>query len=177
MATSSSTSTTNPKVFFDITIGGKPAGRIVMELYSDVTPRTAENFRALCTGEKGIGQSGKPLHYKGCSFHRVIPRFVCQGGDINGTGGESIYGGKFADENLVKKHTGPGVVSMVNSGPDTNGSQFFICFTKTEWLDDQRYVVFGNVVEGFEVLVLIEEVGSRSGKTSSSVVIADCGQI
>ncbi|KAL0334622.1 UNVERIFIED_CONTAM: Peptidyl-prolyl cis-trans isomerase 1 [Sesamum radiatum] len=100
----------NPKVFFDMTVGGQPAGRIVMELYADVVPKTAENFRALCTGEKGVGRSGKPLHYKGSTFHRVIPNFMCQGGDFtagNGTGGESIYGSKFADENFVKKHTGP----------------------------------------------------------------------
>ncbi|TLP69847.1 peptidylprolyl isomerase, partial [Nesterenkonia sphaerica] len=105
----------NPRVFFDMTVGGAPAGRIVMDLYADVVPRTAENFRALCTGEKGVGRSGKPLHYKGSSLHRVIPGFMCQGGDFtrgNGTGGESIYGEKFADENFVKKHTGPGVLSM-----------------------------------------------------------------
>ncbi|MQL36421.1 peptidylprolyl isomerase, partial [Escherichia coli] len=97
----------NPKVFFDMTIGGQPAGRIVFELYADTTPRTAENFRALCTGEKGVGRSGKPLHFKGSAFHRVIPNFMCQGGDFtagNGTGGESIYGAKFADENFIKKH-------------------------------------------------------------------------
>ncbi|GJR83127.1 peptidyl-prolyl cis-trans isomerase [Tanacetum coccineum] len=99
----------NPRVFFDMTVGGVPAGRIVMELFADTTPKTAENFRALCTGEKGTGKSGKPLHFKGSSFHRVIPDFMCQGGDFtkgNGTGGESIYGEKFADENFIKKHTG-----------------------------------------------------------------------
>lgn len=170
---------TNPRVFFDMTIGGQPAGRIVMELFADTTPRTAENFRALCTGEKGIGSSGKPLHYKDSTFHRVIPEFMCQGGDFtsgNGTGGESIYGSKFDDENFMKEHTGPGILSMANSGPNTNGSQFFICTDKTEWLDG-KHVVFGEVVEGMEVVMAIEKVGSDSGETSQPVVIADCGQL
>ncbi|XP_076933527.1 peptidyl-prolyl cis-trans isomerase-like [Bidens hawaiensis] len=169
----------NPKVFFDMTVGGAPAGRIVMELFADTTPRTAENFRALCTGEKGKGTSGKPLHFKGSSFHRVIPGFMCQGGDFtrgNGTGGESIYGNKFADENFIKKHTGPGILSMANAGPNTNGSQFFICTGKTEWLDG-KHVVFGKVVEGYEVVKAIEKVGSGSGSCSKQVVIADCGQL
>ncbi|QCD88780.1 peptidylprolyl isomerase [Vigna unguiculata] len=169
----------NPRVFFDITIGGQPAGRIVFELFADTTPRTAENFRALCTGEKGVGRRGKPLHYKGSIFHRVIPNFMCQGGDFtarNGTGGESIYGARFADENFVKKHTGPGILTMANAGPGTNGYQFFICTTKTEWLDD-KHVVFGQVVEGLNVLKEIEKRGSNSGKTSRTVAIADCGQL
>ncbi|KAF6145373.1 hypothetical protein GIB67_000126 [Kingdonia uniflora] len=169
----------NPKVFFDMTVGGSPTGRIVMELFADVTPKTAENFRALCTGEKGNGRSGKPLHFKGSKFHRVIPQFMCQGGDFtagNGTGGESIYGEKFADENFKLKHTGPGILSMANAGPNTNGSQFFICTEKTAWLDG-KHVVFGKVVEGLDVVRAIEKVGSQSGTTKQPVAVADCGQL
>ncbi|KAJ4781428.1 Peptidyl-prolyl cis-trans isomerase [Rhynchospora pubera] len=169
----------NPRVYFDMAVGGAPAGRIVMELYANEVPLTAENFRALCTGEKGTGKSGKPLHYKGSTFHRVIPQFMCQGGDFtrgNGTGGESIYGEKFADEKFVRKHTGPGILSMANAGPNTNGSQFFICTVPTPWLDG-KHVVFGQVVDGMDVVKAVECVGSRSGATTKPVVIADCGQL
>ena len=142
----------NPKVFFNMTIDGQPTDRIIMELYIDMVPRTAENFRALCTSEKGAGRFGKPLHYKGSSFHRVIPRFMCQGGDFtagNGTGEELIYRTKFANENFVKKHTGPGVLSMANASPGTNGSQLFIYTAKTEWLNG-KHVVFGQIIEGID---------------------------
>ncbi|KAK8622266.1 hypothetical protein V6N13_117189 [Hibiscus sabdariffa] len=128
----------NPKVFFDMTISGQPAGRIVMELFADCTPRTAENFRALCTGEKGVGRSGKPLHYKGSAFHRVIPNFMCQGGDFtagNGTGGESIYGAKFEDENFMKKHTGPGYSRWLTRDRERTGlSSSFARPRRSGWM-------------------------------------------
>lgn len=169
----------NPRVYFDISIGDKPAGRVTFELFADVVPKTAENFRALCTGEKGTGKQGKALHYKGCRFHRVIQQFMCQGGDFtrgNGTGGESIYGEKFADENFQHKHTTPGLLSMANAGPNTNGSQFFLTTARTPWLDG-KHVVFGAVVDGLDVVRIVESLGSESGATRTPIVIADCGQL
>lgn len=204
----------NPIVYFDVVIGDVPVGRIEMTLRADVVPKTAENFRSLCTGEKGPGVSGLPLHLKGTAFHRVIPDFMIQasegtarsacaqklrsvtsrvsdgipcssplsptqGGDFtmgNGTGGESIYGQRFADENFTLKHDDVGVLSMANAGPNTNGSQFFVTTAKTPWLDG-KHVVFGKVTAGFDVVKAIEDVGSGSGKTSKVVFIANSGQL
>jgi len=170
----------NPRVFFDVAQGGKPLGRVVMELYADKTPKTAENFRALCTGEKGKGASGKPLHYKGSIFHRVIKKFMIQGGDTthsNGMGGESIYGRTFADENFIMKHTGAGTLSMANAGANTNGSQFFITTVPTPWLDG-RHVVFGKIVEGLANITAIEAFPTgKNDKPVTDVVVTDCGQL
>ncbi|MFI9832012.1 MAG: peptidylprolyl isomerase [Streptomyces sp.] len=162
------------KVYFDITINDEPAGRINFNLFDDVVPKTAENFRALATGEKGFG-------YAGSSFHRVIPEFMLQGGDFtagNGTGGKSIYGEKFADENFKLKHDRPGLLSMANAGPNTNGSQFFITTIVTGWLDG-KHVVFGEVADedSMKLVKKIEALGSGNGRTSAKITISESGQL
>ncbi len=166
------------QVWFDVSIDGEIAGRVTFQLFED-TPKTSENFRALCTGEKGVGKSGKPLHYKGSPFHRVIDGFMAQGGDFtnqNGTGGESIYGERFADENFIHKHDKKYLLSMANAGPGTNGSQFFITFVPTPHLNG-AHVVFGEVIDGVDVIEALQAVGSRSGATSKPCIIADCGEV
>lgn len=166
------------KVFFDVAIGKGAPRKITFELFNDVVPKTAENFRALCTGQKGMGKSGKPLHYKGSVFHRVIPQFMCQGGDFThgtGVGGESIYGMKFGDENFKMRHDRPGLLSMANAGPGTNGSQFFITTVRTPWLDG-KHVVFGQVVEGMDVVQAMEATGTQSGSPRERVLIVDSGE-
>jgi len=167
------------KVYFDVNINDEKAGRIVMGLFGKDVPKTVENFRALCTGEKGTGGSGKPLHYKSSIFHRVIPDFMLQGGDFtraNGTGGESIYGEKFADEAFGIIHDVPGVLSMANAGPNTNGSQFFITTVPTKWLNG-KHVVFGRVIEGLDIVKAVEARGTQSGRPSAVITIADCGEL
>ncbi len=164
----------NPRVALDVSIGGEPAGTIEIELFKDVTPKTAENFRVLCTGEQG-----EDMAYAGSPFHRIIPGFMIQGGDFtdgNGTGGKSIYGGKFPDENFELKHTEAGLLSMANAGPNTNGSQFFITVAPTPWLDG-KHVVFGKVVGGMDVVEAMEAQGSRGGRTQQPVMLEACKEL
>ena len=168
------------KVWFDISIGGVKAGKVLFELYNDIVPKTAENFRALCTGEKGTGNQGKPLHFKGSQFHRIIKSFMIQGGDFtagNGTGGESIYGEKFEDENFELKHEKPFLLSMANAGPATNGSQFFVTTVPTPHLDG-KHVVFGEALAGKSVVRQVENtpVGAND-KPEKLCVIEDCGEL
>jgi len=170
----------NPRVFFQVSIGGSPLGRILLELFADVVPKTAENFRQLCTGESGTTEAGVPRHFKGCTFHRVIKDFMIQGGDFtmhNGTGGESIYGEKFEDENFNLTHDTPGLLSMANAGPGTNGSQFFITTVATPHLDG-KHVVFGKVLKGMGIVHEIEntEKGEQD-RPVKPVVIDECGQL
>jgi len=168
-----------PHCFFDIKINGEDVGRIVFELFTDITPKTCENFRALCTGEKEFGGKGVPLYFKGSVFHRIIPSFMIQGGDFthgDGTGGESIYGSKFKDENFTMQHSEPFLLSMANSGKNTNGSQFFITTAKTSWLDG-IHVVFGKVISGEEIVKRMESLGSKSGRPSAKIIIGHCGQL
>ena len=164
----------NPKAYFDLQLGrgdsATPLGRVVFELKEDVVPRTATNFAELSQRPEGEG-------FVGSRFHRIIPSFMCQGGDFtrgDGRGGKSIYGSKFPDENFVLRHTGPGILSMANAGPNTNGSQFFVCTVRTDFLDG-KHVVFGQVVEGWSVIKACEACGSRSGATSHEVVVGACG--
>ncbi|XP_010509169.1 PREDICTED: peptidyl-prolyl cis-trans isomerase CYP22 [Camelina sativa] len=169
----------NPVVFFDVSIGGIPAGRIKMELFADIAPRAAENFRQFCTGEHR--KAGKPLGYKECQFHRVIKDFMIQSGDFlknDGSGCVSIYGHKFDDENFTAKHTGPGLLSMANSGPNTNGCQFFITCAKCDWLDN-KHVVFGRVLgDGLLVMRKIENVAiGPNNRPKLAVLITECGEM
>ena len=171
---------TTASVFMDVAIGGEPAGRLTFNLYGNVAPKTCDNFRALCTGEKGVGVSGKPLHFKNSIFHRIIPQFMCQGGDFTdgrGTGGESIYGTRFEDESFALAHTAPGMLSMANSGPNSNGSQFFITTAPAPWLDG-KHVVFGRVIDGMLTVRKMEAVpvGANS-KPTLPVLITECGEM
>jgi len=169
------------KTYFDIEVNEKPFGRITMGLWGKLVPRTVENFRCLCTGEKGVSEeTGQPLHYKGTRFHRIIPDFCLQGGQTfendEGSGGESIYGPTFDDENLRVKFKKPGMLAMANGGPDTNGSQFFITCCKADHLS-HKCVGFGEVLEGFEVIKALESIGTEEGEPMEEAVIADCGEI
>lgn len=171
----------HPGCFFDIQVGEQKEdfGRIEFKLFDDIVPKTSGNFRKLCTGEAGVNAKGIPLWYKGCTFHRVIPNFMLQGGDFtrgNGTGGESIYGQRFEDENFKLKHDRPFLLSMANAGPNTNGSQFFITTVPTPWLDG-LHVVFGEVQKGQDVVKKIEQLGSARGDTKKVVRISNCGVI
>lgn len=166
------------KCFFDVQIGKEKPQQIVIGVFGEVVPKTADNFMALCRGDKGKTKSGIAMTYQGTKFHRIIPNFMLQGGDFtkgDGTGGESIYGEKFADENFKLKHEGPGVLSMANAGPNTNGSQFFITTVKTTWLDG-GHVVFGKVLEGLDVVKKIEAQGSETGKPKVDVTIVKSGE-
>ena len=180
MSTTNGTTGKRSRVWFDIKIGEEKAGRVMFELYSDIVPKTAENFRALCTGEKGVGKQGKPLHFKDSTFHRVIKSFMIQGGDFtahNGTGGESIYGEKFEDENFDLKHEKPFLLSMANAGPGTNGSQFFVTTVPTPHLDG-KHVVFGEVISGKSVVRQVENIpAGPNDKPEKECVIEDCGEI
>jgi len=165
----------NPRVFFDVSLGGSRLGRILLELFADVVPKTAENFRALCTGETGNTPAGVPRHYKGSTFHRVIKDFMIQGGDFtnhNGTGGESIYGEKFEDENFDLKHEVPGLLSMANAGPGTNGSQFFLTTVPTPHLDG-KHVVFGKVLKGMGIVHEIENTEKGENDAPKEIVVID----
>jgi len=169
----------NPVVFMDIQIGNRPPKRLEFELFANYVPKTAENFRALCTGNKGAAKCGLPLHYKGTIFHRLIKDFMLQGGDFeraDGTGGESIYGAKFEDENFKCKHLKRGFLAMANSGKNTNGSQFFITFKKTEWLDN-NHVVFGCIRNGLDYLKELEETPAEGEKPTETIKVVDCGEI
>lgn len=170
---------TNPRVFLEIGVEGTSIGKLIIELFADKVPRTAENFRMLCTGEKGVGRSGAKLHYSDCKFHKIVSRYLAQAGDFianDGTQNESVYGPKFEDENFSVLHDDKGIVSMANNGRNTNGGQFFITLGKTPWMNGKN-VAFGKVVEGIELLEQIEAAGSTSGAPSKAVKIMGCGEV
>ncbi|KAL4780040.1 cyclophilin-like domain-containing protein [Aspergillus varians] len=173
------TTKTNPIVFFDVALGGEPLGRLRLELFAGVTPRTAENFRQFCTGESK-NQQGRPQGYKGSKFHRVIKDFMIQGGDFingDGTGSCTIYGApKFPDENFILRHDRPGLLSMANSGPNTNGCQFFITTAATPFLNG-KHVVFGQVIDGMDIVQMIENTRTTRDKPNQDVAIIQCGEM